>query len=85
MFFTIKLCTDVKLKLFVIKLIICTKIDLALNNLQRLICQKTQPTNQPTYVTRDTLISNVVLRMIVSERVGFTLEKVVKVTNKTVT
>ena len=24
------------------------KMDLALNNLQRLICHKTQPTNQPT-------------------------------------
>ena len=27
---------------------ICIKIDLALNNLQRLICHKAQPTNQPS-------------------------------------
>ena len=27
---------------------ICVKMDLALNNLQRLICHKTQTTNQPT-------------------------------------
>ena len=26
---------------------ICTKMDLVLNNLQRLICRKTQTTNQP--------------------------------------
>ena len=31
-----------------IELTICIKMDLALNNLQRLICHKTQPTNQPT-------------------------------------
>ena len=29
-----------------IELIICIKMDLALNNLQRLICHKTQPINQ---------------------------------------
>ena len=29
-----------------IELIICVKMDLALNDLQRLICHKTQPTNQ---------------------------------------
>ena len=29
------------------ELIILMKMDLALNNLQRLICHKTQPTNQP--------------------------------------
>ena len=34
--------------MFEIELIICIKMDLALNNLQRLICYKTQPTNQPT-------------------------------------
>ena len=27
---------------------ICIKMDLALNDLQRLICDKNQPTNQPT-------------------------------------
>ena len=32
-------------ELFEIELIIYIKIDLALNNLQRLICHKTQPTN----------------------------------------
>ena len=46
MFLTIKLCTHAEL--FEIELIICIKIDLALNNLQRLICHKIQPTNQPT-------------------------------------
>ena len=33
-------------KLFEIELIIYIKMDFALNNLQRLICHKTQPTNQ---------------------------------------
>ena len=32
--------------LFEIELFICAKINLALNNLQRLICHKTQTTNQ---------------------------------------
>ena len=35
-----------KNELFEIELTICIKIDLALNNLQRLICHKTQQTNQ---------------------------------------
>ena len=35
-------------ELFKIELIICIKMDLALNNLQRLICHKTQTNNQPT-------------------------------------
>ena len=34
-----------KTELFEIELTICIKIDLALNNLQRLICHKTQLTN----------------------------------------
>ena len=39
-------------ELFEIELIIFIKMDLALNILQRLICQKTnQPTNQPTNQT----------------------------------
>ena len=33
--------------MFEIELIIYIKMDLALDNLQRLICHKTQPTNQP--------------------------------------
>ena len=33
--------------MFEIELIICIKMDLALNNLKRLICYKTQTTNQP--------------------------------------
>ena len=45
MFLTIKLCTRAKTELFRIELIICIKIDLALNNLQMLICHKTQTTN----------------------------------------
>ena len=44
MFLTIKMCTCAKL--FEIELIICIKMNLALNNQQRLICHKT-PTNQP--------------------------------------
>ena len=34
-------------EVFEIELIIYIKMDLALNNLQRLTCHKTQPTNQP--------------------------------------
>ncbi len=33
-------------KLFEIELTVCIKMDLTLNNLQKLICHKTQPTNQ---------------------------------------
>ena len=44
MFLTIKLGTHAKLNFFKIELIIYIKMDLALNNLQRLKCQKTQPT-----------------------------------------
>ena len=43
MFLTIKQCTE----LFEIELLICIKMDLALNNLQRLTCHETQTTNQP--------------------------------------
>ena len=46
MFLTIKLCNSCYTELFEIELIICIKMDLALNNLHRLICHKTQPTNQ---------------------------------------
>ena len=42
MFLTIKMCTHAKL--FEIELIICIKMDLALDNRQRLICHKIQPT-----------------------------------------
>ena len=35
-------------ELFEIELIIYINMDLVLNNLQRLICHKSQPTNQPT-------------------------------------
>ena len=48
MFLTIKLSTHAKLNYFKIKLTICIKMDLALNNLQRLFCHKIQPTNQLT-------------------------------------
>ena len=48
MFLTIKPCTHAKTELFEIELIIYIKMDLALNNLQGLICHKTQTTNQPT-------------------------------------
>ena len=49
MFLTIKLCTHAKTELFEIELIICTKMDLAFDNLQRLICHKTQ-TNKQTNI-----------------------------------
>ena len=44
MFLTIKLCTYAKLNFLKIEQIIYIKMDLALNNLQRLICHKTQQT-----------------------------------------
>ena len=47
MFLTIKLFAHAKLNIFKIELFICIKMHLALNNLQRLICHKTQ-TNQQT-------------------------------------
>ena len=58
MFFTIKLYLHSNCvllcytELFEIELIIYIKMDLALNNLQMLICQKkkNQPTNQPTNI-----------------------------------
>ena len=40
MVLTIQLCSYDKTELFKIELFICTKIVLALNNLQRLICHK---------------------------------------------
>ena len=49
MFLTIKLCTYPKLNRFKIEMIIYIKMDLALNDLQRLICYITQSTNQPIY------------------------------------
>ena len=45
MFLTIKLCTQMKPNY--LKSDYLHKMDLAINNLQRLICHKTQPTNQP--------------------------------------
>ena len=42
MFLTMKLYTY---ELFEIELLICIKMDLALNNIQKLICHKTQQTN----------------------------------------
>ena len=37
--------------MFEIELIICMKMDFALNKLQGLICHKNQPTNQPKELT----------------------------------
>ena len=48
MFLTIKLCTYAKLNC--LKLIICIKMDLALINLQKLICHKTQTPNKLVWV-----------------------------------
>ena len=45
MFLTIKLYSC-KTELLELELIICIKMDLALNNPQRLICHKAQTTNQ---------------------------------------
>ena len=47
MFLTIKLCTHAKLNFLKTELIICIKMELALNNLQKLMCHKTEPTNPP--------------------------------------
>ena len=44
MFLTIKLCTYANLNCFSIEQIIYIKMDLVLNNLQRLICHKTKQT-----------------------------------------
>ena len=38
-------------ELFEIELFICIKVDLGLNNQQKLICYKNQPTNQPITTT----------------------------------
>ena len=52
MFFTIKLCLHLNCVLILNWIVwnrtICIKMNLALNNLQRLICHKTQTKNQPT-------------------------------------
>ena len=45
MFLTVRVCTLAKLNFLKIELIIYIKMDLALNNLQRLMCHKTQPAN----------------------------------------
>ena len=52
MFLTIKLCIYAKLNCFPIEQIIYIKMNLALNNLQRLICHKTKQTkpNQTKFV-----------------------------------
>ena len=42
MFLTIKLSTYAKLELFKIELCICIKVDMGLNNQQKLICNKIQ-------------------------------------------
>ena len=49
MFFTIKLCTYAKLNCFQYEQIIYIKMDLALNNLQRLICHQNQ--TKPNYTS----------------------------------
>ena len=56
MFLTIKLCTHAKLNC--LKLNYLHKMDLALNNLQRLICNITQPINQPLSAKLCILISD---------------------------
>ena len=58
MFLTIKLCTYAKLNCFKIEQIIYIKMDLALNNLQRLICHKTQQTNKHQFGTKSQVMSN---------------------------
>ena len=56
MFLTIKLCTYAKTELFYKEQIIYIKMDLALNNLQRLICHKTQQQQQTTLLKEPELI-----------------------------
>ena len=52
MFLTINLVYSCPTEFFEIELIIYIKMDLALKNLQMLICHKNnQPTNQPTILT----------------------------------
>ena len=46
MHLTYKLCTHAKLNFLKIEQTICIKMDLALNNIKRLICHKTEPTNK---------------------------------------
>ena len=55
MLLTIKLCTYAKLNFLKIELFICIKIDLALNNQQRLVCHETQTNKQkkPTQIGND--------------------------------
>ena len=50
MFLTIKLCTYAETELFSIEQIIYIKMDLALKNLQRLICHKTKQTKPNIYI-----------------------------------
>ena len=52
MFLTIKLCTHAKLNCFKLELIIYIKMDLALNNQQKLICHKTPTNNQLAMIYR---------------------------------
>ena len=56
MFLTIKKMYSCLTELFKIEVTICVKMDLALNNLQSLICHKTQPTNHS--VTTATSLSH---------------------------
>ena len=50
MFLTIKLCTYAKVNCFKIEQIIYIKMDLALNNLQSLICHKTKKTKPNLFI-----------------------------------
>ena len=55
MLLRIKLWTHARLDFFERELTICIKMDLALNNLQRLISHKTQPTDQAKYNDEESL------------------------------
>ena len=58
MFLTIKLCNYAKLNCFSIEQIIYIKIDLTLNNLQRLICHKPNKPNQTNQVQQPASCAN---------------------------
>ena len=60
-------------ELFEMELFICIKMDLALNNLQRLIHHKTETNNQPTFLNvQKEIFRNVTFSFAIQKRVNFT-------------
>ena len=60
LFLTLKLDLG-SAELFEIEFIICIKMDLALNNLQRLIWHKIDPTNQPLFSIQSFNMTNLLI------------------------